>query len=509
MEELRKQSDIKTRQKKADLQKRKRELEPEDPEKLKEDQKKRKIKQRIRDKFRADAGIPRKDPEKQKEDQKKWKIDQRTRDKSRADEGNPRLDTEKVRKDYARWQQKHRVCETAEARLRAFLETTLFGSIFLCLSCQTWQFQTNVQEYSNNLKIVIAEKISREKWLEDANPRENLNMGMPSSPKLKIKPDVLCNTCVNYLKKGKTSPSNVKNGLKLDETDKQIEDQNLNLTELENALIAKTILFQKIFLLPKSRWTATLDKQVNIPIPDNKINETLDLLPRTPNNAGLIGVELKRKLEYKGNHKHQMIDPKKLISFVDKAKWCGNKYYQDVHTFESYQTRCKQADLEGFNLVFGEDKAGDEDMLKEDDLKDEFLEEPEDLVKKFQFRYDDSVLMTDKYPEISVSVAPGEDQRPLNILMDKDWDIKAFPSLHNISGFNGKDQERDVKLTDQRYFIQRITNMNSRFSKCPSYLYAAVGYLEQMQINRNINLVGTRGKKSVSALNLLCVQSVH
>ena len=82
--------------------------------------------------------------------------------------------------------------------------------------------------------------------------------------------------------------------------------------------------------------------------------------------------------------------------------------------------------------------------------------------------------------------------------MDDDWDIMAFPSLHNGDGSNGKDQERKIPLTAQRYFIQRVINMNSRFAKCLSYLYAAVGYLEQMQINRNINLVGTRGRKSVS-----------
>ena len=55
-----------------------------------------------------------------------------------------------------------------------------------------------------------------------------------------------------------------------------------------------------------------------------------------------------------------------------------------------------------------------------------------------------------------------------------------------------------MKLTPQKYFIQRITNINSRFAKSPTYLYAAVGFLEQMQINRNINLVGTRGKKLTS-----------
>ena len=122
--------------------------------------------------------------------------------------------------------------------------------------------------------------------------------------------------------------------------------------------------------------------------------------------------------------------------------------------------------------------------------------EATDSIKKYQFHYDDSVVMTDKYPEISV--APGEDETPMNVLFDENWDVRAFPALHNLDASNGKDQERDIKLTPQRYFIQRITNINSRFAKCPSYLYSAVGFLEQMQINRNINLVGTRGRKTSS-----------
>ena len=103
------------------------------------------------------------------------------------------------------------------------------------------------------------------------------------------------------------------NNLFLTETDKMIEDQNLKLTELEAALIAKSIIFQKIFQLPKSRWTALKDKVINIPINDEDIINTLDQLPRLPKEAGLIGVALKRKQEYKNTHKHQLINPKNSL----------------------------------------------------------------------------------------------------------------------------------------------------------------------------------------------------
>ena len=81
---------------------------------------------------------------------------------------------------------------------------------------------------------------------------------------------------------------------------------------------------------------------------------------------------------------------------------------------------------------------------------------------------------------------------------EDDWDIKAFPHLNNPDGSNGKDQERNVRLTDQNFFIQRICNKEKRFARSPAYMYAAIGYLEKKQLQRNINLANTRGKEVIT-----------
>ena len=83
-----------------------------------------------------------------------------------------------------------------------------------------------------------------------------------------------------------------KNGLNIYKHDPELE-----LTELEANMIAKRIIFMKIFQLPKSRWTALKDKIINIPIKDDDIVNTITSLPRTPDEAGLIEVDLKRKVE--------------------------------------------------------------------------------------------------------------------------------------------------------------------------------------------------------------------
>ena len=80
-------------------------------------------------------------------------------------------------------------------------------------------------------------------------------------------------------------------------------------------------------------------------------------------------------------------------------------------------------------------------------------------------------------------------------MTEKNWDIKAFPHLNNPDGKNGKDQERESKLTEQYYFIKRICNENARFARSPAYVYAAIAYLEKKQLQRNINISYTHGKQ--------------
>ena len=94
------------------------------------------------------------------------------------------------------------------------------------------------------------------------------------------------------------------------------QDPELELTELEGNLISKRIVFMKIFQLPKSRWTALKDKIINVPVNENDILNTITRLPRTPTEAGLVEVDLKRKVEYQNSHKKQLINPEKWFQML-------------------------------------------------------------------------------------------------------------------------------------------------------------------------------------------------
>ena len=477
-----------------------------DPEGLKESEGKRQAKSRI---VKSE-----KDPEGKKESQVKWQTKSRLSRKRKPQE----IIQEKV---------KARKLATSRDRLLRFRQATIYNAIFICTCCHQRHFITNVGELTQDLR----NKINTKKFglLEECIQNEGQTTIIYGQPFNGRPTEFLCLTCKRHLIRGKMPPMAAMNNLQIT----PVTDPLLQLTELEGALIAKHLIFEKIIQLPKSRWTALKDKIVNIPINDGDILNTIEQLPRTPKDAGLIGVELKRKKEYSNTHKKQLINPEKLYKMLDRLKQSGNPYYQFYDDYQSYQDKCQRQDPNGHDIIFLPDANDDEineklekaeysnvrdnlendtkdqgDSDDDDDLKMEEKQEIEymtkDAVKKWHFDYNKSLCLSDKYPEIAansdesipiISVAPGEGKVPIGIMKEKDWDIKAFPHLHNPDGKNGKDHERSVKITDQYYFIQRICNQDARFAKSPAYVYAAVAFLEKKQLQRNINISYTHGKQ--------------
>ena len=85
-------------------------------------------------------------------------------------------------------------------------------------------------------------------------------------------------------------------------------------------------------------------------------------------------------------------------------------------------------------------------------------------------------------PEIDVdenaSVAPGECKQPSNVLLAKNWNVKNFPTLFP----DEKNENREFKLSDQQYSVQRILNRDLRFANNVSYIFSEMGYIERKQL---------------------------
>ena len=106
--------------------------------------------------------------------------------------------------------------------------------------------------------------------------------------------------------------------------------------------------------MPKSRWDGTHDRLVNIPIGEQDISYTIRNSPRTPDEAGIISVDLKRKLEYKTTHLKQLIDVKKIYNYLDYLKnTAKNKHYQFYDDLNVFMERCEEDDNR-LNLIHPE-----------------------------------------------------------------------------------------------------------------------------------------------------------
>ena len=183
--------------------------------------------------------------------------------------------------------------------------------------------------------------------------------------------------------------------------------------------------------------------------------------------------------------------------------------------------RCEQDDPEGFNFLFGQKEATDEvnDMSSdsENDMDsgdggnivhndlDYTKYEKEDQIQKYKFEFNAASAFLDQHPELDfqedetaqnrpTAVAPGEGKIPTNILTEQDWDIKTFPGLHP-DGKSGLHDERNIKLTMQQYFEQRIQNNDGRFAMTPDYVFSAFACCERDRLDKNVGICFKRGKK--------------
>ena len=426
--------------------------------------------------------------------------------------------------------------ETANDRLKEFRLVTMIGADYICVSCHGKCFKQSVVKLTDDLesKIDLIFPDPENDWISDRNLVTNIhieavNVGVPAEYKNSEKyarggDRYICKTCQNWLRKRKRiPPCSVMNGLQLFETDQELKEQNLMLTDIEAAMVATMIHFQLIKQLPKSMWSALKNTSVLVPIEPDRINQTLDQMPRLPSQAGLIPIKFKRKQSYENNHYRKLVQVSKLFNFVQKMKDYRNPHYEEVAapadvetSLQEFKEKCKITDKRGYKLVYDDDEndSTDEETEEEEETEQsiakrkieelaeqqEFEEEENyiknDVVKKYQLVYDETVGLIDNCPEITI--APGEGAKPVNTLYEKHWDVKAFPNLFNPDGTGGfDDPDRPYPIRLQEFYKQRFLNKEPRFSETPAYLFAAVSHLESRRISSNISMVGRRGKKSV------------
>ena len=356
---------------------------------------------------------------------------------------------------------------------------------------------------------------------------------------------ILCHTCKKWFGKKKIPRIHVSNGLQLDE----IPDE-LKLTDLEQQLIARTLIFLKVKKLTKSGMKSNIDQVISVlPIECDDVSKTVSQLPRHPDDASIVAVQLKRRLHVKNCHLSQYIRPKVVLKALKALKASGNPFYQDININEDFLNKGNVAEdpietieTESQRLENELDKEFERDLEKmrekcvaerdqmnqdipndkdsrtnegnvEDIETDDENETRLKTVKNFQSVQNNitclyprdmtnNVIMNSGKSTIrkacqegaqSIKIAPGEGKVASITLREEHTDVKAFPR-HHLSGKFGLNYQRKFKIYPQMYFSQRLLNQDERFSKDPSYLFMASYYVERLSVERQINISGLKGK---------------
>ena len=87
-----------------------------------------------------------------------------------------------------------------------------------------------------------------------------------------------------------------------------------------------------------------------------------------------------------------------------------------------------------------------------------------------------------------MDIAPGECKIPTNVLRDEHWDTEGWPHLHPTGKF-GLHHPRQDKISAQDYFLQRIMNIDKRWSTNKSYLFAALNFVERLHLEKQISSI--------------------
>ena len=399
----------------------------------------------------------------------------------------------------------------ADVRLINFKVDIINGPNFTCHSCNRELFRKQVELMSHE----DLEKLKlKESFLKEVGLKKDAEI-------------VLCHNCLKIIRTSRIPNNNISNGLELEEV-----PDVLKLNDLEQQLIARSLLFIKTVLLPKTRMKASHDNVINVPIECEDISTNILKLPRNLNDAQIIPVQLKRKVEYKTSQLEQYIRPNIVLKAVKTLKQMENKFYQDIEIHEDFMERqiktlviksARDKRLEKRNALKQSKKSKEEEMEVDKDENEMEVEtsketsnsdnedEPDVLnaVKKYQSNQSNTTFLVpnnmasmvelnntsevktvkNKKGKNILQIAPGEGKITSPLMREEHFDVRAFPK-HHPSGKYGLHHSRKLKLSARKYFEQRLLNKDERFSRDPCYVFTAAYFLERQSIEKQIDISG-------------------
>ena len=212
----------------------------------------------------------------------------------------------------------------------------------------------------------------------------------------------------------------------------------------------------------------------------SSVTETIDSLPRPENSNQLIQVKLKRKLSYKGHCDFKFINTQKVQRAVEHL--CQtNKYYADLKFNEAWQNPIEST-REGADVSDDGNTQGNETRETIDEETNHAL--PHDTCLQ---PVDIGQEIIDQYFDQIFCFAPCEGNNPVSLLTEQGLETKCFPCLFP-TGENLFGDDRDVRLTLSRFLLNKLMNVDARYSNDTDFIFFAQYLIELQQVISNVSI---------------------
>ena len=134
--------------------------------------------------------------------------------------------------------------------------------------------------------------------------------------------EYICKTCHSKAIKGRLPCQAAVNNLYVDDIPTELE----SLKKLEQILIAKRIVFEKVAVMHKGKQRKIKGAICNVPV---ECDQTCNILPRPTERSGIILLKLKRKLEFRGHVYFEAVRPEFILAALNWLK-ANNVLYKDI-----------------------------------------------------------------------------------------------------------------------------------------------------------------------------------
>ena len=254
--------------------------------------------------------------------------------------------------------------------------------------------------------------------------------------------------------------------------------QLFDLNELEWRLVAPRIAFQKLMQAPRGKQFKINGNVVNVPA---DVVNTVNTLPRLPNNTGTIKVQLKRRLQYKSSALSLNVRPHKVFQ---AATWLTlnsalyqeqgilfnndwqNEFQNSLHMNDDDMPQEKDdSEIREDHDSLGVDQ--NNPKCQNEDWSEDEAEIPAGVTDTMLTATD---FLEDHERETIHNVAPGEGNRPLSIFRDKYSEELAYPGIF-LGQKRPEDKERSVKVFYSDICKSELRRSDRRAAMCVENIF--------------------------------------